>query len=126
MPPQRKQLPLAKLAAGVREAASSASDAWRTSPPTRMWIRNKANMIRLRISVVLFSNGEASDLGSSTIFADDDTKRTVPNTPQEVITKMGEKSTMLKKFAADTGIVMNQSKEEHQVGFVGPGSATSM
>ena len=33
---------------------------------------------------------------------------------------------MLKKFTADIGIVMNQSKEEHQVGFVGPGSVTSM
>ena len=43
-----------------------------------------------------------------------------------MITKMGETSTMLKKFAADIGIVMNQSKEEHQVGFVGPGSVTSM
>ena len=63
---------------------------------------------------------------SSTIFADDITKRTVTNTPQEVITKMGETSTTLKKFAADIGIVMNQSKEEHQVGFVGPGSVTSM
>ena len=58
---------------------------------------------------------------SSTFFADDITKQTVTNTPQEVITKMGETSTMFKKFAADSGIVMNQSKEEHQVGFVGPG-----
>ena len=33
---------------------------------------------------------------------------------------------MLKKFAADIGIVMNKSKAEHQVGFVGPGSVTSM
>ena len=33
---------------------------------------------------------------------------------------------MLKKFAADIGIVMNQSKEEHLVSFVGPGSVTSM
>ena len=46
---------------------------------------------------------------SSTIFADDITKQTVTKTPQEVITKS----------------VMNQSKE-HQVGFVGPGSVTSM
>ena len=60
------------------------------------------------------------------IFADDITKRTVANTPQEVITKLGETSTMLKKFTADIVIVMNQSKEEHQVGFVGPGSVTSM
>ena len=59
-------------------------------------------------------------------FADDITKRTVTNTPQEVITKMGETSTMLKKFAAGVGIAMNQSKEERQVGFVGPGSVTSM
>ena len=60
------------------------------------------------------------------IFADDFTKRTVTNTPQEVITKIEETSTMLKKFAADIWIVMNHSKEEHQVGFVGPGSVTSM
>ena len=71
-----------------------------------------------------FFTGDIYD-ASSTIFADDITKRTVTNT-QEVITKMGETSTMLKKFAADIGIVMNQSKEEHQVGFVGPGSVTSM
>ena len=32
----------------------------------------------------------------------------------------------MSKNAADIGIVMNQSKEEHQVGFVGPGSVTSM
>ena len=63
---------------------------------------------------------------SSTVFADDITKRTVTNTPQEVITKMEEKSRMLRKFAADIGIVMNRSKEERQVGFVGPGSVTSM
>ena len=63
---------------------------------------------------------------SSTIFADDITKRTVTNTPQEVIKKMGETSTMLKKFAADIEIVVNQCKEEHQVGFVGLGSVTSM
>ena len=72
-----------------------------------------------------FFTGDIYD-ASSTIFADDMTKRTVTNTPQEVITKMGETSTMLKKFAADIGIVMNQRKEEHQVGFVGPGSVTSM
>ena len=30
------------------------------------------------------------------------------------------------KEVADIGIVMNQSEEEHQVGFVGPGSVTSM
>ena len=63
---------------------------------------------------------------SSTVFADDITKRTVTNTPQEVITKMEETSRMLRKFAADIGIVMNRSKEERQVGFVGPGSVTSM
>ena len=33
---------------------------------------------------------------------------------------------MLGKFAADNGIVMNQSKEEHQVGLMCPGSVTSM
>ena len=65
-----------------------------------------------------FSTGDIYDV-SSTIFADDITKRTVTNTPQEVITKMGETSTMFKKFAADIGIVMNQCKEEHQVGFCG-------
>ena len=74
---------------------------------------------------MLFLTGDIYD-ASSNIFADDITKRTVTNTPQEVISKMGETSTMLKKFAADIGIVVNQSKEEHQVGFVGPGSVTSM
>ena len=49
---------------------------------------------------------------SSTIFADDITKRTVTNTPQEVFTKMRETSTVSKKFAAG--------------GFVVPGSVTSM
>ena len=34
---------------------------------------------------------------SSTIFADDITKRTVTNTTQEVITKMGETSRMFEK-----------------------------
>ena len=53
------------------------------------------------------------------IFADDITKRTVTNTPQEVI-KIWEKR------PADIRIVMNQSKEEHQVGFVGLGSVTSI
>ena len=72
-----------------------------------------------------FFTGDIYD-ASSTIFADDITKRTVTNTPQEVITKMEETSIMLKKFAADIGTVMNQSNEEHQVGFVGPGSVTSM
>ena len=72
-----------------------------------------------------FFTGDIYD-ASSTIFADDITKRTVTNTHQEVITKMEETSRMLKKFAAGIGIVMNQSKEEHQVGFVGPGSVTSM
>ena len=33
---------------------------------------------------------------------------------------------MLEKAAADIGIVMNHSKEEHQVGFIGSGSVTSM
>ena len=42
-----------------------------------------------------------------------------------MITKMGQMSRMSKKFADDIGIVMNQSKEEHQVGFVGRGSVTS-
>ena len=64
---------------------------------------------------------------SSTIFADDITKRTVTKTPQEVITEVGKASKLFKKnIAADIGIVMNQSKEEHQVGFVGPGSVKSM
>ena len=70
-----------------------------------------------------FFTGDIYD-ALSTIFADDITKRTVTNTPQEVITKIGETSTMLKKFAADIGIV--KCKEKHQVGFVGPGSVTSM
>ena len=47
-------------------------------------------------------------------------------TPQEVITKVGKASKLLKNIAADIGIVTNQSKEEHQVGFVGPGSVKSM
>ena len=63
---------------------------------------------------------------SSTIFADDITKRTVTKTPQEVITKVVKASKQLTNIAADIGIVMNQSKEEHQVGFVGPGSVKSM
>ena len=63
---------------------------------------------------------------SSTIFADDITKRTVTKTPQEVITKVGKASKLFKNIPADIGIVMNQSKEEHQVGFVGPGSVKSM
>ena len=63
---------------------------------------------------------------SSIIFADDITKRTVTKTPQEVITKVEKVSKLLKNIAADIGIVMNQSKEEHQVGFVGPGSVKSM
>ena len=46
-------------------------------------------------------------------------------TPQEVITKVG-KASKLVNIAADIGIVMNQSKEEHQVGFVRPGSVKSM
>ena len=59
-------------------------------------------------------------------FADDITKRTVTKTPQEVITKVEKASKLSKNIAADIGIVMNQSKEEHQVGFVGPGSVKSM
>ena len=33
---------------------------------------------------------------------------------------------MFQKFAADIGIVTNQSKKEHHVGFVGLGSVTSI
>ena len=62
---------------------------------------------------------------SSTMFANDITKRTVTNTPQEVH-KNGRNVHNVKTFAADIGIAMNQSNEEHQVGFVGPGSVTSM
>ena len=43
-----------------------------------------------------------------------------------MITKVGKASKLLKNIAADIGIVMNQSNEEHQVGFVGPGSVKSM
>ena len=50
----------------------------------------------------------------------------VPTTPQEVITKVVKVSKLFKNIAADIGIVMIQSKEEHQVGFVGPGSVKSM
>ena len=40
-----------KHSPGVRESASSGSDAWRTTPPTRMFIRKEdvASMIRLRV-----------------------------------------------------------------------------
>ena len=51
VPPERKLPPLVKHAAGVWEAASSGSDAWRATPPTRMLIRkgDAASMIGLRI-----------------------------------------------------------------------------
>ena len=45
--------------------------------------------------------------------------------PQGVITKVGKASRTLKEAAADIGAVMNESKEEHQAGFVGSGSVTS-
>ena len=50
VPPQRQQPPLVEHAAAVWEAASTCSDAWRTTPPTWMWIRNEdeASMMRLR------------------------------------------------------------------------------
>ena len=73
----------------------------------------------------VFSQGDIYD-ASSSIFADDITKRTVTKTPQEVVTKVVKASKLLKNIAADIGIVVNQSKEEHQVGFVGLGSVKSM
>ena len=73
-----------------------------------------------------FFTGDIYD-ASSTIFVDDITKRTVTKTLQEVITKVGKASKLLKKTLPPISfIVMNQSKEEHQVGFVGPGSVKSM
>ena len=73
----------------------------------------------------VFFTGDIYD-ASSTIFADDITKRIVTKTPREVITKLGKASKLLKNIAADIWIVMNLSKEEHQVGFFGPGLVKSM
>ena len=44
--------PLAKHAPGARASASSGSDAWRATPPTRMLIRKEdaASMTRLRVA----------------------------------------------------------------------------
>ena len=77
------------------------------------------------LHAMCFYTGDTYD-ASSIIFVDDITKRTVTNTPQEVVTKNGRNVHNVKKVAADIGIVVNQSEEEHQVGFVRPGSVTSM
>ena len=50
-----------------------------------------------------FFTGDIYD-ASSTIFADDITKRTVTKTPQEVITKVGKASKLLKKLPPISGL----------------------
>ena len=64
VPPQRKQPPLVKHAAGVWDAASG-SDSWRAAPLSQMLFKNEdaSSMTRLRILPLPSSQRECSSSG---------------------------------------------------------------
>ena len=86
VPPEKKQPPLVKHAAGMWEPASSGSDAWSTTPTTRMLSRNEeaASQTRLRSPLGLPARGKALILSSMIASAPPAQPDSVEMTKEEV------------------------------------------
>ena len=85
----------------------------------RKWMKTRNICMRSAFARVTFSMHHPPFLLATS-------RNELPRQHHDMITKTENTFRMFGKFAADIGIAMNQSKDGHQVGFVGLGSVTSM